>query len=107
MPVRLALTATAAPPCGKRSYATGLRDPVVVIGDFDRPQLGLSRRTTTERRPRRSAGWSAQRGKSPGPGIVYAAGEARAQAAHDALASGGEQVTLYHAGLSGVGRRRR
>ena len=36
-----------------------------------------------------------------GPGIVYAATHASAQAAHDTLASEGERVTLYHAGLSG------
>ncbi|WP_300606641.1 helicase-related protein [Trebonia sp.] len=34
-----------------------------------------------------------------GPGIVYAATHASAQAAHDALASAGEQVTVFHAGL--------
>jgi ATP-dependent DNA helicase RecQ len=36
-----------------------------------------------------------------GPGIVYAATHASAQAAHDTLAAAGERVTLYHAGLSG------
>ncbi|MGH3173060.1 MAG: helicase-related protein, partial [Streptosporangiaceae bacterium] len=36
-----------------------------------------------------------------GPGIVYAATHASAQAARDALAEAGERVTLYHAGLSG------
>ncbi len=40
-----------------------------------------------------------------GPGIVYAATHASAQAAHDTLASAGEQVTLYHAGLSARERR--
>jgi ATP-dependent DNA helicase RecQ len=34
-----------------------------------------------------------------GPGIVYAATHASAQEAHDTLASAGERVTLYHAGL--------
>ena len=42
-PVRLALTATAAPPVrheiGRR---LGLRDPEVVIGDFDRPHIHIS-----------------------------------------------------------------
>jgi ATP-dependent DNA helicase RecQ len=40
-------------------------------------------------------------GELAGPGIVYAATRAGAQAAHDALASAGEQVVLYHAGLPG------
>jgi ATP-dependent DNA helicase RecQ len=43
-------------------------------------------------------------GEFAGPGIVYAATRAGAQAAHDALASAGERVTLYHAGLSGRAR---
>src|ERR1700728_917224 len=42
-PLRLALTATAAPPVRQEIIARlGLHDPVVVIGDFDRPQLHLS-----------------------------------------------------------------
>jgi ATP-dependent DNA helicase RecQ len=99
-PVRLALTATAAPPVRQEIIARlGLRDPVVVIGDFDRPQLQLSARHVTtipdkERELVRAAREFA------GPGIVYAATHASAQAAHDALASAGERVTLYHAGLS-------
>ena len=100
-PVRLALTATAAPPVREEIiHRFGLRDPVVVIGDFDRPHIHLSAqhvRTVPdkERELVRAAGELA------GPGIVYAATHASAQAAHDTLASAGEQVTLYHAGLSG------
>jgi len=100
-PVRLALTATAAPPVREEIiHRLGLRDPVVVIGDFDRPHIHLSAqhvRTVPdkERELVRAAGELA------GPGIVYAATHASAQAAHDTLASAGEQVTLYHAGLSG------
>jgi len=42
-PVRLALTATAAPPVRQEIVRRlGLRDPVVVIGDFDRPNIELS-----------------------------------------------------------------
>ena len=42
-PVRLALTATAAPPVRQEIIRRlGLRDPVVVIGDFDRPHIQLS-----------------------------------------------------------------
>jgi ATP-dependent DNA helicase RecQ len=40
-----------------------------------------------------------------GAGIVYAATRASAQAAHDTLASAGERVTLYHAGLSARARQ--
>ena len=42
-PVRLALTATAAPPVRQEIISRlGLRDPEVVIGDFDRPNIELS-----------------------------------------------------------------
>ena len=100
-PVRLALTATAAPPVRQEVVRRlGLRDPVVVIGDFDRPHINLSVHralTVSDKRQElvRAAGGLA------GPGIVYAATHASAQAAHDALAAAGEPVTLYHAGLSG------
>jgi ATP-dependent DNA helicase RecQ len=103
-PVRLALTATAAPPVRQEVVRRlGLRDPVVVIGDFDRPHILLSvyrARTAADKRQelvRAAAGFA-------GPGIVYAATHASAQAAHDALAGAGERVTLYHAGLSGRDR---
>jgi len=104
-PVRLALTATAAPPVRQEIIRRlGLRDPVVVIGDFDRPHLHLSAHHVStipdkERELVRAAREFA------GPGIVYAATHASAQAAHDALASAGERVTLYHAGRSGRERR--
>jgi ATP-dependent DNA helicase RecQ len=103
-PVRLALTATAAPPVRQEIVARlGLRDPAVEIGDFDRPHLQLSAQhvitvADKERELVRAAREFA------GPGIVYAATHASAQAAHDALASAGERVTLYHAGLSGRDR---
>jgi ATP-dependent DNA helicase RecQ len=99
-PVRLALTATAAPPVRQEIIGRlGLRDPLEVIGDFDRPQLHLSAHHIAtmpdkEREVVRAAKEFA------GPGIVYAATHASAQAAHDALAAAGERVTLYHAGLS-------
>ena len=98
-PVRLALTATAAPPVRSEIVRRlGLRDPVVVIGDFDRPHIQLSvhrARTASDKQQElaRAAGELA------GPGIVYAATHASTQAAHDTLASAGERVTLYHAGL--------
>jgi len=100
-PVRLALTATAAPPVRAEIIRRlGLRDPEVVIGDFDRPQLHLSAQhvatiSDKERELVRAAA------ELDGSGIVYAATHASAQQAHDALASAGEQVRLYHAGLGG------
>ena len=103
-PVRLALTATAAPPVRQEIVRRlGLRDPVVVIGDFDRPHIHLSvHRVRTL--PDKRQGLTRAAGGLAGPGIVYAATHASAQAAHDVLAAAGEQVTLYHAGLSGRAR---
>jgi len=103
-PVRLALTATAAPPVQQEIIRRlGLRDPVVVLGDFDRPQLNLSAHhaPTTADKERELVAAAREFG---GPGIVYAATRADAQAARDTLASAGEQVTLYHAGLPGRAR---
>jgi ATP-dependent DNA helicase RecQ len=100
-PVRLALTATAAPPVRHEIVRRlGLRDPQVVIGDFDRPHIALSmQRVRTLADKRRELVRSA--GELTGSGIVYAATHAEAQAAYEALAAAGEPVTLYHAGLSG------
>lgn len=103
--VRLALTATAAPPVRTEIIRRlGLRDPAVVIGDFDRPHLHLSaqRVRTVDDKDRELLRAATE---MDGPGIVYAATHADAQAAHDALASAGERVQLYHAGLSGRNRR--
>jgi ATP-dependent DNA helicase RecQ len=103
-PVRLALTATAAPPVQQEIIRRlGLRDPDVVLGDFDRPYLHLSARhvRTTDDKERELIDAARE---FRGAGIVYAATRADAQAARDTLASAGEQVTLYHAGLSGRDR---
>jgi len=100
-PVRLALTATAAPPVRTEIIRRlGLRDPDVVIGDFDRPHLHLSAQhvLTVADKQRELVRAAAS---LDGPGIVYAATHASAQQANDALASAGERVRLYHAGLGG------
>jgi ATP-dependent DNA helicase RecQ len=99
-PVRLALTATAAPPVRQEIIRRlGLHDPVVVLGDFDRPHIHLSAHHA-HTVPDKQRALVRAAGEFAGPGIVYAATHASAQAAHDALGSAGEQVTLYHAGLS-------
>ena len=99
-PVRLALTATAAPPVRQEIIQRlGLRDPEVAIGDFDRPHIQLSvHRVLTQSDKQHELARAA--GELAGPGIVYAATHASAQQAHDTLAAAGEPVVLYHAGLS-------
>jgi ATP-dependent DNA helicase RecQ len=104
-PVRLALTATAAPPVRDEIVRRlGLRDAEVVIGDFDRPQIELSaHRVRSAKEKRRQIERAAS--ELSGSGIIYAATHAGAQAAKDILASAGHEVTLYHAGLSTSARR--
>jgi ATP-dependent DNA helicase RecQ len=105
VPVRIGLTATAAPPVRLEiCRRLGLRDPEVVIGDFDRPHIELSaRRAGSVAEKHRELERAA--GEFAGAGIVYAATHASAQAAHDVLAAAGHQVALYHAGLSARARR--
>jgi ATP-dependent DNA helicase RecQ len=98
-PVRMALTATAAEPVRLEiCRRLGLRDPEVVVGDFDRPHIELSaRRVRSEEEKQRQL--AATAAELDGPGIVYAATHAHAEEARDALAAEGHRVTLYHAGL--------
>src|SRR5438132_2789539 len=105
VPVRIALTATAAQPVRLEiCRRLDLRDPEVVVGDFDRPHIELSvRRVRSVGEKHRELVHAAA--ELEGPGIVYAATHAGAQAAHDVLVSAGHQVTLYHAGLSARARR--
>ena len=104
--VRIALTATAAPPVRREiCQRLKLRDPEVVIGDFDRPQIELS--VEHPRSPKDKQQQIARAAAElAGSGIVYAATHADAEAVRDTLAAAGERVTLYHAGLGTAARRR-
>ena len=103
-PVRIALTATAALPVRNEIVRRlRLREPEIVIGDFDRPHIELSARGVRSvedkhRELERSAS------EFEGAGIVYAATHADAEAARDVLSAAGHSVTLYHAGLSARAR---
>jgi ATP-dependent DNA helicase RecQ len=104
--VRIALTATAAPPVRREiCRRLGLRNPELVIGDFDRPHIELSvQHARSIQDKQRLVAQSAR--ELRGSGIVYAATHAGAQTAKDTLAAAGERVTLYHAGLGAAERRR-
>jgi ATP-dependent DNA helicase RecQ len=104
--VRIALTATAAPPVRREiRLRLGLRDPEEIIGDFDRPHIELSvQHARSPEEKRRLIAQSA--GELGGSGIVYAGTHAGAEAARDTLMAEGERVTLYHAGLGAAARRR-
>jgi ATP-dependent DNA helicase RecQ len=78
--VRVALTATAAPPVrGEIVRRLGLQDPEIVVGDFDRPEIYLSvHRVGSANAKRREIERAAS--ELDGPGIVYAATRAGARA---------------------------
>jgi len=103
-PVRMALTATAALPVREEiSRRLGLREPEVVIGNFDRPHIELSaRRVGSVEEKHRELERAAS--ELAGSGIVYAATHAGAEAAQDVLLAAGHRMTLYHAGLSARAR---
>jgi ATP-dependent DNA helicase RecQ len=104
-PVRLALTATAAPPVRDEIVRRlELRAPEVVIGDFDRPRIELSVHHARAAKDKQR-GIEQTASELAGSGIVYAATHAGAEGARDTLAAAGHGVTLYHAGLSAAARR--
>ena len=100
VPVRMALTATAALPVRHEiCRRLGLREPEVVVGNFDRPHIELSAlRVGSVKDKHRELARVASR--LAGSGIVYAATHAGARVAQAVLAAAGHRVTLYHAGLS-------
>jgi ATP-dependent DNA helicase RecQ len=103
--VRLALTATAAPPVRREiRRRLALRDPEEVIGDFDRPNIELSMQHARSPDDKQRLIAEAA-GEFGGSGIVYAATHAGAEAARDTLVAAGERATLYHAGLGAAARR--
>jgi ATP-dependent DNA helicase RecQ len=103
--VRMALTATAAPPVRKEIIERlGLHEPKVVIGDFNRPEISLSVHRVFSRDGKRRAVEQAA-SDLEGSGIVYAATRAGALDAKNVLAAAGHRVTLYHAGLPIAARR--
>jgi ATP-dependent DNA helicase RecQ len=81
-----------------------LRDPEIVIGDFDRPHIDLSvhHARSPEHKQQLIAGIAQE---LEGPGIVYAATHAGAEAARDTLEAADQRVSLYHAGLGAKARR--
>ena len=103
-PVRIALTATAALPVRDEIIRRlGLREPEIVIGDFDRPHIELSARAVRSVEQKRG---ELERAATEfgGAGIVYAATHADAEAAQKVLSATGQSVTLYHAGLTARAR---
>src|SRR3954453_19156382 len=101
-PPVLALTATAAPPVREEIVERlGLRDPVVLIRGFDRPNLRFSvERFHGELGAERKLRALEERiAESPPPGIVYVAPRRQAEELADALCEREVRAASYHAGM--------
>ncbi|MCZ8380739.1 RecQ family ATP-dependent DNA helicase [Mycobacterium sp. CPCC 205372] len=99
-----ALTATASTVVRREiSAGLGLRDPVSVIGGFDRPNLRLQVEQHLDDDGKRAA--VCERVPTLGrPGLLYAATRKDAEFYADALAGRGMRTAVYHAGLSAAQR---
>ena len=98
-PPVVALTATASPPVRAEIVERlGLRDPLVVVRGFDRPNLDLSVVREPDDERRREAVVLRAAGEAK-PGIVYTATRASAERYATAMAELGLSVEAYHAGL--------
>ena len=106
-PPVLALTATAAPPVRDEIVARlGLRDPVVLIRGFDRPNLRFSveRFHGEQGAERKRRALEARIAASPAPGIVYVSTRREAEELADALCAGSSRAASYHAGMRAAER---
>ena len=108
----LAATATATPEVmDDIRDALGLRDPVRVLGGFERPglRLSLEHHVGDLARSARAVEVLAERGfagrKPPGRALIYAATRKRAKAVQQALKAGGIPAGLYHAGRTEGARK--
>lgn len=101
-PVVVALTATAAPPVrAEIAERLHLRDPLMIVSGFDRPNLRASVETFTDADEKDAAVVAravraARRGRT---GIVYAATQKRAEALAEEISEAGVAAAAYHAGL--------
>jgi ATP-dependent DNA helicase RecQ len=101
-----ALTATASPIVRREIVELlGLRDPVIIDGGFDRPNLRLEVELHVRDREKRAAVVSTVRRLS-GPGLLYCATRRDTEKYAQSLAEGGLRTAAYHAGLTGSERSR-
>jgi ATP-dependent DNA helicase RecQ len=104
-PPILALTATAAPPVRKEIvHRLEMRNPAVVVGGFDRPNLNLAVFTFADDDTKNRRLLSHVR-SSRGPGIVYVATHRHAEDLARDLEIAGVSARAYHAGLTAKERR--
>ncbi len=99
-PVILALTATASPRVrGEIASRLRMREPRVVKGGFDRPNIHLEVQRFASEEEKDRALVDAVAG-APRPGIVYVATRQRAEDLARSLRDRGVSAVHYHAGLS-------
>jgi ATP-dependent DNA helicase RecQ len=98
-PVTVAVTATASPPIRSEIIESlGMRDPLVQVSGFDRPNLELAVRMFADPVEQRKALLNFVI-HSEKPGIVYAATRAHSETIAEELRSEGCRARAYHAGL--------
>lgn len=105
-PPVLALTATASPPV-REEIVTQLRmrDPLVVVGGFDRPNIRLEVRRAVTARDKRRALLDTVRRMS-GTGLLYVSTRAATQRYARWIAETGLRTAAYHGGMRGTDRAR-
>jgi ATP-dependent DNA helicase RecQ len=107
-PPVLALTATASPIVRDEiSGSLGLRDPLVLVRGFDRPELHLGVRSFADADTRDVAIVDALAEELPRPAIAYARTRAQTEQLEKALTGRGIAATSYHGGLAAPDRRER
>ena len=103
-PPVIALTATAPRPVQEEIVSRlGLRDPLVVVRGYDRPNLFVSIERAHTPADKRLRVLEAAR-QAGGPAIVYAATKRSTEELAGALAGVGRRAAAYHAGLPGRAR---
>jgi ATP-dependent DNA helicase RecQ len=99
-PTVLALTATASPPVRQEIVERlRMRDPALIVGGFDRPNIWLGVEQYHDEDVKRRE-LLARVVDEPKPGIVYAATRKHAEEVAEALRERGIMAAAYHAGLS-------
>jgi ATP-dependent DNA helicase RecQ len=103
-PPIVALTATASTPVREEIAARlGLRDPRVIIGDMDRPNIALAVRRHVDDAAKRAAVLD-DVAAAEGPGLLYTATRRDAERYAAELAERGLRAAAYHAGLRAAER---
>jgi ATP-dependent DNA helicase RecQ len=101
-----ALTATASPVVRREIVEhLSLRDPVIVAGGFDRPNIRLEVEQHVRDRDKRAAVLSTV-AELAGPGLLYCATRRDTERYAGALAEAGLRTAAYHAGLGAAERQR-